>query len=143
MMKKIAQRIYRFSLSMKDSNYDEVRGIIENLIGQGALSRVVRDGIRLINDLSAGRTDVLLELYPWITEAICPPPNTDVDELNDRLARMERLLQQRPMQSSDLPDTREYGIPAMKSTAPVAAVVAAKAVSASTISDNFLSSMGF
>lgn len=39
---------------------------IETLKADRHYSKTIRDGIRLIIDLRAGRTDVLFELFPWM-----------------------------------------------------------------------------
>lgn len=87
--------------------------------GRGKLSRAIRDGLRLFWDLSHQRTDVLIELFPFVTDAICPK-NTDSEDMERRIAEAvakavkAEIRQQRPTQSSEIPDVRDYGIPAMK-----------------------------
>jgi hypothetical protein len=54
----------------------------------------VRDGIRLIVDLRAGRLDVLFELFPWTRDALpgsTLPPSGD-GELRREIQEMKRLI---------------------------------------------------
>ncbi len=85
--------------------------------GRGKLSRAIRDGLRLFWDLSHQRTDVLIELFPFVTDAICPK-TPDNDEMEKRIADMVASRLEGRLQSTssnhDIPDTRSYGIPAMK-----------------------------
>jgi hypothetical protein len=49
---------------------------IEELKAKRSFAKVIRDGIRLICDLRAGRTDILLELFPWVAERFQPQADT-------------------------------------------------------------------
>jgi hypothetical protein len=68
---------------------------IETLKADRTFAKTVRDGIRLICDLRAGKLEVLLELFPWVkTELSSAQPhktNSEV-ELHSQLARLEMLL---------------------------------------------------
>ena len=120
---------------------------IDVLKKQRKFQRAIFQGIQLIASLWDGRVDVLLTMFPWVADVICQnsTSNDDINEMKARLERMERLLQQQSS-SSNIPDTREYGIPAMKSSkssAPAPVINAAAIPSASAITDNFMASMGF
>ena len=56
----------------------------------------IRDGLRLIGDLRAGRLDMLLALFPWVEEAFYQRfvgQKTGSDyALREQLAKLERLL---------------------------------------------------
>src|SRR5258705_13932405 len=41
--------------------------------GQGQFTRAIREGIRLWASLRDGQIDVLLELFPWVREALTKP----------------------------------------------------------------------
>lgn len=115
----MAQKQYKFTLSIRDKHNREVKKIVDFLIGKGILSQAIRDGLRLLNDLRKGNTRVLLEMFPDVMDKLCPPQSNNGDILL-KLDSMEReiheLKNHRPMpQDSDIPDTRGYGIPAMKS----------------------------
>lgn len=82
----------------KPEEYDLAEKI--NILKQKrAFAKTIRDGIRLIWDLSQGKTDVLRELFPWVLEqtqtgdtkkkfATLPPDNT----IQKHLERLEQLL---------------------------------------------------
>lgn len=116
----MAQKQYKFTLSIRDKHNREVKKIVDFLIGKGILSQAIRDGLRLLNDLRKGNTRVLLEMFPEVMDKLCPPQSNNGDVLREieALRGELRQLQQRPMpQSEEIPDARNYGIPAMKSLA--------------------------
>lgn len=78
-----------FRLSKKDEHREELVGIIADLKGRGVFSRVMRDGIRLMWDLSLGNTNVLLELFPHIRDSLCPPPD---DKVREDIADLKRMI---------------------------------------------------
>lgn len=51
------------------------------------LAGTLRDALRLILDLRAGRTDVLLELFPWVLNSAAPQ-----SPMETRLAQLEALM---------------------------------------------------
>ncbi len=57
-----------FWLDLQKQDENQIAEQIEVLKQERSFAKVVRDGIRLVCDLKAGRTDVLLELFPWVTE---------------------------------------------------------------------------
>jgi len=71
----------RFTFWLDMSKPDELALAekIEELKAKRSFAKVIRDGIRLICDLRAGRTDILLELFPWVAERF--QPQTDTTEL--------------------------------------------------------------
>ena len=118
----MTQKQYKFSLSIHDKHNRQVKKIVDGLLakGNGALSQSIRDGLRLLNDLRRGNTRVLLELFPDIIEKLCPtetPPTDDINDLKRLIEQMRQEIRQQqshPMNNTDIPDTRGYGIPAMK-----------------------------
>ena len=64
---------------------------IEILRRERKFASAVRDGIRLVRDLRAGRTDVLFSLFPWVREAAQQPEN-NTTALEAQLARLELLM---------------------------------------------------
>lgn len=119
---------------------------INALKKQRKYQRAIFQGIQLIASLWEGRVDVLLTMFPWVADVICQnaAPKGDIDELKERLARMEKLLQQRQIQQgyiepppANYPQSKPAGYtPAIPP--PVAAITTAKAASADEIADNFL-----
>jgi hypothetical protein len=69
---------------------------IQYLKHQRSFTKTVRDGIRLVCDLRAGRLNVLLELFPWVkAELLQPVPSvhdSKASELQCQLERLEKLL---------------------------------------------------
>lgn len=101
-----------FRVGKDDTLLQNIMGYFQQQ-GRGKLSRALRDGLRLFWDLSQQRTDVLIELFPFVTDAICPPQSNNDDVLREIEALRHELRQQQTT-SHDIPDTRNYGIPAMK-----------------------------
>ena len=63
---------------------------IENLKNQRLFSQTIRDGIRLMAELRAGRTDTLFSLFPWlVSELSAPQPD---QELTHEIARLRELI---------------------------------------------------
>lgn len=52
--------------------------------------KAVRDGLRLVNDLKNGRTDVLRELFPWVLEQRDVPPVEEI--IGEYVTRLEGLM---------------------------------------------------
>ncbi len=131
---------FTFWLDMHKRDEAELAEIIEGLKQDRTFAATIRDGIRLICDLRAGRTDVLFALFPWVREAAQPvPANTTDARLQEQIARLEALLIAQgnvPIQS---PNARPQPRSARKGRA-VVEVTASKA-SAETVARNFLTSM--
>lgn len=64
---------------------------IDQLKQQRSFTATLRDGIRLIVDLRAGRLDVLFELFPFTKERLNTTPPTSGD-LERRLDELQRLI---------------------------------------------------
>src|SRR5690606_25923049 len=52
----------------------------------------IRDGLRLILDLRAGRLDVLFELFPWVQERLNAEKGGATSDLQAKLDQLEKLL---------------------------------------------------
>jgi len=90
---------FTFWLDMTKPDEENIAETIDHLKAERSFVRTVRDGIRLICDLRAGRLDVLFELFPWVRAEFLEymaslqlQPQRQDSELRQRLERMERLL---------------------------------------------------
>lgn len=96
------RRLFPFQLDVNKPEEQELAETIDDLKARRAFSKTVRDGIRLICDLRAGRLDVLFELFPWIQaqmgQASAPQPAAPQPQHNqalvEQISRLERLLVQ-------------------------------------------------
>jgi hypothetical protein len=75
---------------------------IDELKQKRLYAKTLREGIRLICDLRAGRLDVLFELFPWVQveflkhmQTIQPVRSEAEQELQRQLERLERLMLER------------------------------------------------
>ena len=69
--------------------------MIRDLKKQRQFTSAVRDGIRLIVDLRAGRTDVLFELFPLLAEqlkASAAPPPPDTSGLERKIDQLQQAF---------------------------------------------------
>ena len=66
MAKKSFRLRFTFWLDMHKSDEAAIAETIADLKSQRSFVSTIRDGIRLICDLRAGRLDVLFELFPWV-----------------------------------------------------------------------------
>lgn len=60
----------------------------------------LRDGLRLVDDLFHGKIDVLLELFPFVEDAILARLQKNSRELEDVLAMQQELMIQLEMLQS-------------------------------------------
>ena len=98
MPKTRKRREEKFWLDHNNPAELEVYRLIRMLKKERAYVAAVRDGIRLVCDLRAGRLDVLFELFPWVRaefleymQALQPPGD---HALKKRLDSLETLLLQ-------------------------------------------------
>lgn len=85
----------KFMFWLDSAKPDEDRLIeqVEQLKQNRLFTRTLRDGIRLICDLRAGNIEVLMELFPWVREAMQQPAPVSTDQrLQEQIARLEALL---------------------------------------------------
>lgn len=92
---------FTFWLDLLKPEEEQLADQIELLKNDRSFVGTIRDGIRLISDLRAGRLDVLFELFPWVRaeffeyiQSLQPPKNSTESELERQLARLEVLLLQ-------------------------------------------------
>ncbi|MCB9454218.1 MAG: hypothetical protein H6672_22520 [Anaerolineaceae bacterium] len=78
----------------KDTEY-ELAAAITDLKKNRSYTAAVRDGLRLILDLRAGKLDVLIELFPWIKDAIKPQTATQEDDLKRELVALREAVMAR------------------------------------------------
>jgi len=87
---------FNFWLDLEKKDENSLVETINILKEKRDFVRTIRNGIRLIYDLSQGRTDVLSELFPWVLESLPranPPILSSASEpLLQRFDRMEQLL---------------------------------------------------
>lgn len=85
---------YRFSFWLDAGKDDELllAEEIDQLKQGRAFTATIRDGIRLMVDLRAGRLDVLFELFPWVQDRLNAGKGGDVGELKDKISQLEKLL---------------------------------------------------
>lgn len=84
---------FTFWLDMHKADEAALAEVIDILKRERTFASTIRDGIRLIYDLRAGRADILFELFPWVKEMVQPSATTSVDaHLQAQIARLEALL---------------------------------------------------
>jgi len=93
-----------FWLNLEDESEYAIAETIEDLKDRRQFSKSIRDGLRLIVDLSQGRTDVLRELFPSILDDINSPPSSaggnndptssksEIDALRDEIAMLRQAV---------------------------------------------------
>ena len=136
---------YQFKFWLDCERDDELMlaEAIDDLKRRRSFVATVRDGIRLILDLRAGRLELLLVLFPWVeTELTARAAATEAARMGQQLTRLERLLQQgggsgpRPMV------LQKAGGPVPVDDDDMALVTVRKAqVDGAQITKNFLASM--
>lgn len=93
MDKKRFRMRFVFWLDLQKQDENQIAEQIEILKQERSFSKAVRNGIRLICDLRAGRTDVLLELFPWVAERFQQPQN-DTSELAALVEQFKSMMTQ-------------------------------------------------
>jgi hypothetical protein len=82
---------FRFWLDVFRPEENALASYVETLKKQRHFAQTIRDALRLIQDLRAGRVEVLLLLFPWIADYFTPPPSQKNEALDPILAQLERL----------------------------------------------------
>jgi hypothetical protein len=87
---------YTFWLNLIDPAENLIAERIEALKADRTFAKTMRDGIRLICNLRAGRLDVLFELFPWVKAeflaGVQPQQTAGELALQQQLTRLEKLL---------------------------------------------------
>lgn len=110
---------YKFRLSSKDAE-SGLKLHVDDLASRRVLTDEIKTALTLLAQLRNGNRQLLDSMFPNICATPQPPPS-DSGDMEKRIADMVakqlegKLQQSRPMKSNaDIPDTRDYGIPAMK-----------------------------
>lgn len=86
---------FMFWLDVRKSDEYSLSEQIDNLKQERSFVKTIRDGIRLVVDLRAGRLDVLAELFPWVQAELSKPQQSlAVISLQTQLERLEYLMEQ-------------------------------------------------
>ena len=135
---------FTFWLDMRKTDEAELAETIETLKLNRTFAATIRDGIRLICDLRAGQTEVLLELFPWTKDTLQAGPVSAADtHLQEQIKRLEDLLLAQgniPIQTPLTVNTREPN-PQRTGRSLVEIKATAGKSSAETTAKNFLNSM--
>lgn len=110
--------MFKFWLNVARPDEKNIAETIDSLKENRSFSSAIRDGIRLINDLRQGSTEVLHELFPWVLEDHSTPllnaPEEQVSpvesRLQERFDRMEELL----ASAQSLPLEAGAGVPNLR-----------------------------
>lgn len=83
-----------FWLDVNKPDEAELAETISYLKEQRSFAATIRDGIRLVCDLRAGRLDVLLELFPWMAKELAAshPSDSSTSKLERQLERLEQMM---------------------------------------------------
>lgn len=99
---------FKFWLDTTKTEEYQIAEAVEELKQKRTFAKTIRDGIRLVLDLRAGRWEVLRELFPWVVDAIYDAARADLqaqtgvklddapvpDAIQAKLDRLEKLLLQ-------------------------------------------------
>lgn|SRR5690606_658245 len=83
---------FMFWLDMNKSDEAELAEEIEFLKEQRLFSETLRDGIRLICDLRAGRTDRLFAMFPWLISEIDRQADANTQTIQQEFDRLWNAL---------------------------------------------------
>jgi hypothetical protein len=107
----MAREKFCFWLNLEKEDEFALADYIFELKQNRSFVTAIRDGLRLICDLRAGRLEILLTLFPWIEETFAQrfAERQSVSEgvLSEQLARLEQLL----LEQGNKPVTASSGGP--------------------------------
>lgn len=139
----MARKRFEFWLNDQRSEDHVVYELINKLKkpskGQGQFTRAIREGLRLWTSLRDGQVDVLLELFPWVREAITKSSPAPIANGGGQLDEIKGMLEMLTAQQTTGGYLLKSALPAKPLPLPVAEIKQAAVVSADTIADNFLS----
>ena len=97
---------FHFWLNITKDDELEIADMIADLKERRTFSQVIRDGIRLIVSLRAGRVEVLEMLFPWIRDYYTKQQSSPADEFLRLIQQRADLLTTGPRSSVplDLPE---------------------------------------
>jgi hypothetical protein len=87
--------MWRFWLALDKPDDELLNRFCEWASEQRKLAQFIRDGLRLIGTLREGRIDVLIEMFPFVQQALAAdvkPHSSDSGGTDRRLERIEQLL---------------------------------------------------
>ncbi len=129
---------FTFWLDMHKADEAALAEVIDILKRERTFASTVRDGIRLIYDLRAGRADVLFELFPWVKETVQPSGAAPVDaRLQDQIARLEALL----IAQGNSPIQRAQQVPKTSAASLLEIMQPTNKTSTKKVAQNFVDSM--
>jgi hypothetical protein len=86
---------FKFWLDENKPDEKSIADIIEKLKNSRRYAAAIRDGLRLVWDLSQGKTDVLLELFPFVKQALSGNGGDDNGGISKAdLERLEALIKE-------------------------------------------------
>lgn len=91
---------FMFWLDMNKSDEIELAEEIEILKQQRLFSETIRDGIRLMCDLRAGRTDRLFAMFPWLTAEVNRSVDLEESAIQHEINSLWKALAQTPRSTS-------------------------------------------
>lgn len=85
---------FKFWLNLDKENEEVIADTIEHLKSNRSFTETIRNGIRLIVDLQAGKTDVLFQLFPFVKAKLesSSSGGSDTGNLSRDIARLETLI---------------------------------------------------
>lgn len=99
---------FTFWLNVQDDTDCALADECSAMIEKRQLTPMIRNGLRLILDLKAGKTEVLEQLFPWVLEGrsvVIETPSQD--DLHAHLARLERLILSQPQPQKQVSTRRD------------------------------------
>lgn len=103
-----------FWLDMLDNVEQQLADYVEELKAQRTFAKTIRDGLRLIRDLRAGKVDVLFELFPWVKAEFAAgamPKNEPDPSGSDKVQRELEQIKDLLLRSTPSPLAAPAGSP--------------------------------
>lgn len=113
---------FKFWLNLDKKSEEAIADQIEHLKSNRSFTETIRNGIRLIVNLSNGKTDVLLELYPWVqTKLQSSSGSNDNGDIKREIANLQSLiLQQSSSTDSQIMKPVSGGLQPLQGLNPIA-----------------------
>lgn len=153
MAQKSYRLMYRFWLDIAKPDEETIADKIEILKNERSFTQTIRDGVNLIVDLRAGKTDVLFELFPLMKAKLqsSSSGSNDNGNISRDIARLETLiLQQGSKPEQPIMKPVSGGLQPLQGFKPLAPppeddsdmdLIVTKAVGDGKSASNFLASM--
>lgn len=95
---------FTFWLDMLNDEEQSLADYVEELKTRRSFAKTIRDGLRLVRDLRAGKVDVLFELFPWVkAEFIAGITSKSDSRGDDRMHREFEELKALILSTSNAP----------------------------------------